>query len=181
MIKIMRAKLHGITITGAELDYHGSITLDPDICEQAGILPLEFVDIWNKSSGARISTYVIYGVPGSRCCILNGAAARTCQKGDQVIICASMHIARPDELYTARPTILTFGPGNIIQEVMHYEVKKSAARDFDFSVHSSGHHPHAERKLHSVNLATFTEDLKSKGLGDLAIADVVAKHLAPLA
>jgi len=84
MIKIMRAKLHGITITGAELDYHGSITLDPDICEKAGILPLEFVEIWNKSSGARITTYVIHGVPGSRCCILNGAAARTCQKGDQV-------------------------------------------------------------------------------------------------
>jgi len=177
MIKIMRAKLHGITITGAELDYHGSITLDPDICEQAGILPLEFVDIWNKSSGARISTYVIYGQPGSRCCILNGAAARTCQKGDQVIICASTHITRPDELYTTRPTILTFGPDNLIQEVMHYEVKKTAARDFDFSVHSSGHRTEEKRKLHSVNIAALAADLKSKGLGDLAIADLVAKHL----
>ena len=47
--------------------------------------PLEFVEIWNKMSGARISTYVLYGPAGSRCCILNGAAARTCQVGDEVI------------------------------------------------------------------------------------------------
>jgi len=181
MIKIMRAKLHGITITGAELDYHGSITLDPEVCEQAGILPLEFVDIWNRSSGARISTYVIYGQPGSRCCILNGAAARTCQQGDQVIICASTHITRPDELYATRPTILTFGRDNVIQDVMHYEVRKSAAREFDFQVHSSGRYPEGECKLHSVNIAALTDDLRSKGLGELAIADLVAKHLGQLA
>src|SRR3546814_17479184 len=84
--KVVRGKLHGIRVTGADLDYHGSITLDPDHCEAAGILPMEFVDIWNKNSGARISTYVIYGERGSRCCILNGAAARPCQRGDEVII-----------------------------------------------------------------------------------------------
>ncbi|HEY9572870.1 MAG TPA: aspartate 1-decarboxylase, partial [Pusillimonas sp.] len=84
MRKVVRGKLHGIRVTGADLDYHGSITLDPDHCEAAGILPMEFVDIWNKNSGARISTYVIYGERGSRCCILNGAAARTCQRGDEV-------------------------------------------------------------------------------------------------
>src|SRR5690606_5635380 len=78
--KVVRGKLHGIRVTGADLNYHGSITLDPDHCEAAGILPMEFVDIWNKASGARISTYVIYGERGSRCCILNGAAARTCQR-----------------------------------------------------------------------------------------------------
>src|SRR5690606_31511162 len=83
--KVVRGKLHGIRVTGADLDYHGSITLDPDHCEAAGILPMEFVDIWNKNSGARLSTYVIYGERGSRCCILNGAAARTCQRGDEVI------------------------------------------------------------------------------------------------
>ena len=75
MRKIIAAKLHGLKVTGADLNYHGSITLDPDHCEQAGILPLEFVEIWNKSSGARISTYVILGERGSRCCVLNGAAA----------------------------------------------------------------------------------------------------------
>ena len=76
MIRVIRAKLHGIRVTGADLNYHGSITLDADHCRQAGIYPLEFVEIWNKNSGARISTYVILGERGSRCCILNGAAAR---------------------------------------------------------------------------------------------------------
>ncbi len=54
MIQIVRAKLHGITITGSDLNYHGSVTLDPEICETAGIYPLEFVEIWNRNSGARL-------------------------------------------------------------------------------------------------------------------------------
>lgn len=53
MIRVIRAKLHGIRVTNADLNYHGSITLDPDHCEAAGIFPLEFVDIWNKHSGTR--------------------------------------------------------------------------------------------------------------------------------
>jgi len=181
MITIMRAKLHGITVTGAELDYHGSITLDPEICEKAGIFPLEFVDIWNKSSGARISTYVIYGQPGSRCCILNGAAARTCQKGDQIILCASTQIAHPSELYNARPTILTFGPDNEIQEEMHYLVQKTAAREFDFSVHSVWNQAQRERTCHRIDLSALAHDLKAQGLSDLAISDLLAKHLPPSA
>jgi aspartate 1-decarboxylase len=54
-----------------------------------GTYRLEFVEIWNKATAARISTYLIFGGPGSRCCILNGAAARTCHAGDGVIIAAS--------------------------------------------------------------------------------------------
>ena len=71
MIRVVRAKLHGIRVTGADLNYHGSITLDPEQCRQAGIYPLEFVEIWNKQSGARISTYVIYGEAGSRCWLID--------------------------------------------------------------------------------------------------------------
>jgi len=92
MRKVVGGKLHGIRVTEANLEYHGSITLDPDHCEAAGILPLEFVEIWNKNSGARISTYVILGERGSRCCIVNGAAARTCQPGDELIICSSIYL-----------------------------------------------------------------------------------------
>src|SRR5215813_12915704 len=88
MRKVLGGKLHGIRVTEANLDYHGSITLDPDHCDAAGILPLEFVEIWNKTTGARISTYVIHGERGSACCVLNGAAARTCQVGDELIIAA---------------------------------------------------------------------------------------------
>jgi len=131
MIKIVRAKFHGIRVTGADLDYHGSITLDPDLCALVGIYPLEFVEIWNKNSGARISTYVIFGEPGSRACVLNGAAARTCQKGDEIIIAASAFV-QPAELHTLKPRVLTFKDGNAVDRVLQYDVFKSPARPFDF-------------------------------------------------
>jgi aspartate 1-decarboxylase len=131
MIKVVRAKLHGIAVTGADLDYHGSITLDPEQCALAGIYPMEFVEIWNRNSGARISTYVIFGDAGSRCCILNGAAARTCQRGDTVIIAASEYTT-PDRLYTLRPRVLTFRGENEVDRVLTYDVFKGPDRDFDF-------------------------------------------------
>ncbi len=134
MIKIVRAKLHGIRVTGSELDYHGSITLDPAHCALAGIYPLEFVQVWNKSSGARIETYVIFGEPGSRCCILNGAAARTCQKGDEVIICASEYITSPRELPEKTPKVLTFNPDNSVAEVLEYTVSADPKGEFAFAV-----------------------------------------------
>ena len=177
MKKVVRDKLHGIKVTGADLNYHGSITLDPEVCEQAGILPMEFVEIWNKDSGARISTYVIYGEPGSRCCVLNGAAARTCQKGDTVIICASEYIDTP-QLYDLRPTVLTFTPDNEVDEVMHYEVRKTATRDFDFRVVRDSRPQGAERTLRSVDLEALAQDLRTRGLDDRAIADLLSCHLS---
>ncbi|ACL60481.1 aspartate 1-decarboxylase [Methylobacterium nodulans] len=122
MRRIVAGKLHGIYVTDANLNYHGSITLDPDHCEEAGILPMEFVEIWNKNSGARISTYVILGERGSRCCILNGAAARTCQPGDQIIICNSIYI-RESELPDIRPRVLTFDSDNRVLDRLEYIVK----------------------------------------------------------
>lgn len=133
MRKVVRAKLHGIRVTGADLDYHGSITLDPDHCEAAGILPMEFVDIWNKNSGARLSTYVIYGERGSRCCILNGAAARTCQRGDEVIICNSVYITE-QELEALKPSILTFNPDNSIHERLGYAVGRDEQDRLTFEI-----------------------------------------------
>jgi aspartate 1-decarboxylase len=133
MRKIVAAKLHGIHVTEANLNYHGSITLDPDHCEAAGIFPLEFVEIWNKNSGARISTYVILGERGSRCCILNGAAARTCQPGDQVIICNSIYI--PEGQITAMtPRILTFDRENNVIERLSYQVRVDATGRYQFSI-----------------------------------------------
>lgn len=134
MIQAVRAKLHGIRVTGAELEYHGSVSLDPEICRIAGIYPLEFVDIWNKNSGQRISTYVIHGEPGSRCCILNGAAARTCQKGDEVIICAAEYLERPEDLYALRPQVLMFDADNRITEHLEYEVSEQEDAPFHFSI-----------------------------------------------
>jgi aspartate 1-decarboxylase len=134
MIQIVRAKLHGIFCTGGDLDYHGSITLDPLLCDAAGIYPMEFVDIWNKNSGARFSTYVIYGEAGSGSCILNGSAARLCQKGDELIIAASEYIADPKELYKIKPKVLTFNRDNSVAETLTYDVYESADRPFDFRV-----------------------------------------------
>lgn len=105
---MMIGKLHGLRVTGALLHYEGSIALDPEQCEAAGILPLEFVEIWNKTTGARISTYVIHGERGSRCCVLNGAAARTCQVGDELIIAARADVPVQEfENFVSRTLIFT--------------------------------------------------------------------------
>lgn len=133
MRKVVRAKLHGIRVTGADLEYHGSITLDPDHCEEAGILPMEFVDVWNKNSGARISTYVIYGERGSRCCILNGAAARTCQRGDEVIICNAAYVNEA-EIEHIKPVVLTFNPDNSVHERLGYDVSRDEHNRLKFSI-----------------------------------------------
>lgn len=133
MRKFVAGKLHGICVTESNLDYHGSITLDPEHCEAAGILPMEFVDIWNKHSGARISTYVIFGERGSRCCVLNGAAARTCQKGDQLIICSSIY-ADSSALSSLSPRVLTFDAGNAVIETLSYRVTLTAAGGYGFDI-----------------------------------------------
>jgi aspartate 1-decarboxylase len=131
--KVVAAKLHGIHVTEANLNYHGSITLDPDHCEEAGIYPLEFVEIWNKNSGARISTYVILGERGSRCCILNGSAARTCQPGDQVIICNSIYIPE-GQITEMTPRILTFDQDNNVIERLSYQVGVDSTGRYQFSI-----------------------------------------------
>jgi len=133
MRKVLAAKLHGIHVTEANLHYHGSITLDPDHCHEAGIFPMEFVEIWNKSSGARISTYVIFGERGSRCCVLNGAAARTCQVGDAVIVCSSTYVDEA-QIVQLRPKILTFDRNNHITDRLTYSVNSDAARRYSFEI-----------------------------------------------
>lgn len=178
MIKAIRAKLHGIRVTGADLNYHGSVTLDPDVCEKAGIYPLEFVEIWNKHSGARISTYVIFGEPGSKCCILNGAAARTCQPGDELIIGAADYCT-PKDLYDMKVKILTFLPGNEIDQTLEYDVFESADRDFDFRIIDSDTQQQVEcHTYRNVDVEAIRDDLKAQGLNDDAIEAFVAQHLA---
>ncbi len=81
-------KIHRATVTRADVDYVGSITLDPLLIEAAGFLENEKVDIYDVTNGSRIATYVIPGVPGSGEVGINGAAAHLVQKGDLVIIAA---------------------------------------------------------------------------------------------
>ncbi|MER9474923.1 aspartate 1-decarboxylase [Mesorhizobium sp. M0520] len=130
---MVAGRLHGIHVTEANIDYHGSVTLDPDHCEQAGILPRKFVEIWNKNSGARISTYVILGERGSRCCILNGAAARTCQPGDPVIICNSVYLDE-SRITEIKQCVLTFDRDNQVKEVLIYSVERDGSGRCGFSI-----------------------------------------------
>ncbi|MEK2646988.1 aspartate 1-decarboxylase [Bdellovibrio sp. BCCA] len=85
-LSMLRAKIHRATVTGADLDYEGSVSICPDLIKASGLLINERVDIYNCNNGARFSTYVILGNKGEIC--LNGAAARHVQRGDLVIICS---------------------------------------------------------------------------------------------
>jgi aspartate 1-decarboxylase len=114
---MMIGKLHGLRVTGAELHYEGSIALDPDHTEAAGILPHEFVEIWNKTTGARISTYVIPGERGSRCCVLNGAAARTCQIGDELIIAARATVTEEELCEFVSRTVTFCAENRVVRNV----------------------------------------------------------------
>ncbi len=85
-IEMMRAKLHRATVTRADLDYEGSISIDSDLLNAVGILPNEKVDVLNINTGARFTTYAIEAESGSKTIGVNGAAARLVQKNDKVII-----------------------------------------------------------------------------------------------
>lgn len=88
LITVMRSKLHRLTITEADLNYIGSISLDPDLMDSAGMVEGEKVQIVNINNGERIETYTIKGERGSGQVCLNGPAARRCQPGDVVIVIA---------------------------------------------------------------------------------------------
>ncbi len=90
---MLKSKIHRVTVTDANLDYEGSITIDEKLIEAADILPYEKVDIYNVSNGERFSTYVIKGKRGSGTVCLNGAAARKASKGDVVIIASYVAVA----------------------------------------------------------------------------------------
>lgn len=87
-LHLLKSKLHCATVTEANLHYMGSITIDEDLMDAAGLLPNEQVHVVNNNNGERIETYVIRGERGSGCICLNGAAARKFQVGDSIIIMA---------------------------------------------------------------------------------------------
>jgi len=83
---VMRSKIHNATVTEANLDYIGSVTIDMDLCDRVGLWPNEKVLIVSNTSGARLETYVIEGARGSGAIEINGAAAHLITKGEQIII-----------------------------------------------------------------------------------------------
>lgn len=119
-IKMLKAKIHRATVTQAELDYVGSITVDMDLLEQAGILEYEKVQIVDVNNGSRFETYTIAGERGSGVMCLNGAAARMVQTGDKIILMAYAQVT-PKEASELRPTVLFVDEKNKVTKVTNYE------------------------------------------------------------
>lgn len=86
--KLLRAKIHRATVTGADLDYEGSVTIDAELMRRTDLVPHEAVHVWNVTNGERFETYAIPGASGSGVVCVNGAAAHKVSKGDLVIIAA---------------------------------------------------------------------------------------------
>ncbi len=105
MIEMLKAKIHRVTVTQAELNYIGSITIDQDLLDAAGIRVNEKVSIVDVNNGERFETYTISGERGSGTICLNGAAARKVQVGDIIIIIAYCYLTN-EEADTHKPTII---------------------------------------------------------------------------
>ena len=112
---IFKSKIHRANVTDADLNYEGSITIDKELMEAAGILAYEKVDVYNITNGNRFATYTIDGERGSGVICLNGAAARLVHKGDKVII-ASYGLYDEIELANHTPVVIKVDENNRIIE-----------------------------------------------------------------
>lgn len=115
--QMLKAKLHKATITEADLNYEGSLTIDKDLLDAVGILPFERVKVYNINNGERFDTYAIEGSPGSGIIGLNGAAARKGMIGDLIIIVTFGFYAH-DDLEKYHPNIALLDENNTIKEML---------------------------------------------------------------
>lgn len=120
---LMKSKLHRATVTEADLDYVGSVTIDADLMDLADILPHERVQVVDITNGARLETYAIAGEPGGGDLCLNGAAARLVQPGDTVIV-ISYAVYTEEEAAAHEPTVVLCDADNR-GEVMTTEAARS--------------------------------------------------------
>lgn len=121
LLTFFKSKLHRATVTEANLNYVGSITIDEALMEAANIYPNEKVQIVNNNNGARFETYVIKGERNSGVICLNGAAARLVQPGDQVIIIAYCMI-NEEEAKDFKPKVVILGDENKIVNLTNEEI-----------------------------------------------------------
>ncbi len=117
---MFKSKIHRATVTEANLNYVGSITIDSLLLEAADLLPNEKVQVVNNNNGARLETYVIEGEPGSGVICLNGAAARLVQPGDSVII-ISYALVSDEEARTLKPKVVYVNERNQMVETANKE------------------------------------------------------------
>lgn len=120
LLTSLKAKIHCATVTEANLNYMGSITIDEVLLEASGILPGEKVQIVNNNNGCRLETYVIEGERNSGVICLNGAAARLVQPGDIVIIIAYALMSR-EEMTQFIPAVVMVDSKNRIKEIRREE------------------------------------------------------------
>lgn len=111
LIELLKCKIHRATVTDANLNYEGSITIDRNLMDASGLLLHEKVQVLDIHNGTRFETYVIEGARGSGCICLNGAAARLVQPGDLVIIAAYAQMT-PEETRAWEPTVVRVDSAN---------------------------------------------------------------------
>ena len=126
---ICRAKIHGATVTEANIQYTGSLTIDANLMKAAELVPYEQIHIVDVTNGARLVTYCIEGTPGSGTICANGAAARLISPGDQVIIIAYAQVT-PEELEQLAPKVVVLDGHNRIRQVLAEECHLSTGSDF---------------------------------------------------
>ena len=115
----LSAKLHGVTITCANLEYRGSISIDTMLMKTVGLLPYEQVDVYNLNNGERLTTYAIPGGPGEIC--LNGAAAHKAEIGHRVIIASYMWLDE-NEAKTKKPRVIVADENNGVDEILECDL-----------------------------------------------------------
>lgn len=119
-ITMLKSKIHRATVTQAELDYVGSITIDTALLNAAGMYEYEKVQIADINNGERFETYIIAGEENSGIICLNGAAARCVQKGDEIIIMSYCQMSK-SEVEVHKPTVVFVDGNNKVSRVSTYE------------------------------------------------------------
>lgn len=120
VLNMLKGKIHRATVTQAEVDYIGSITIDQDLMDAAGILEYEKVQVADVERGTRLETYVISGEPGSGVICFNGAAAHLVTPGDKVIIMCYAQMT-PEEARESKPRVVFVDEDNKIARLTRYE------------------------------------------------------------
>ena len=119
-VNVLKSKIHRVTITESCLDYIGSITIDEDIIDAAGIIPNEKVQVVDNNNGSRFETYVIAGEKNSGMICLNGAAAHMVDIGDKIIIMSYADM-EPAEIKDNKPKVVFVDDNNKITRLTNYE------------------------------------------------------------
>ncbi len=125
--KMLAAKIHRVTVTDADVNYVGSITIDKTLLEACGMIPLEEVDVWNVTNGERFSTYVLPGEAGSGVVCVNGSAARRVVRGDLLIV-AAFHYLSGDGLARHEARVVVPDAHNAVRERFVYRVDADSGR-----------------------------------------------------